>query len=100
MPGILRWRVQRKSKKIIKRYLFALLFFPAAFIVWLGIRISGIFPKAIMLLGLIVIVKLFFYLRSKASDNIIGFLKKQPIMFFRLWALLQTATGFVIVYLF
>ena len=96
MPGIFRWRIQRKSKKIVKKYLFALAMLPAALLFAIGFRWSGIIPKLIMIIGLIVLIKTVFMLRSKAAERIVDFLKKQPVMFFRLWALAQSLIGLAI----
>ena len=96
MPGILRWQIQRKSRKIIKNYLFAIALLPASLLVAVGFKISGIVPKLIMVIGLIILVRIVFLFKSKAAEKAIDFLKKQPIIFFRLWALIQAAIGFVI----
>ena len=99
MPGILRWQIQRKSKKIIKRYLFAIALLPAALLVAIGFRISGIIPKVVMVIGLFILVKIVFSFKSKAAERVIDFLKKQPTIFFRLWALVQSLAGLAIVLL-
>ena len=97
MPGILRWQIQRKGKKIIKRYLFAIALLPATLLVAIGFKISGITPKVIMIIGLMVLVKMVFSLKSKAAEKVVDFLRKQPAMFFRLWALVQALAGLAIV---
>jgi hypothetical protein len=51
-----------------------------------------------MFAGLIILVKSVFMLKSRASGKIIDFLKKQPMMFFRLWALAQVLIGLAIVW--
>ena len=95
MPGILRWQIQRKSRKIIKNYLFAIALLPASLLVAVGFRISGIIPKLIMVIGLIILVRIVFLFKSKVAEKAIDFLKKQPAIFFRLWALVQAAIGLV-----
>jgi hypothetical protein len=97
MPGILRWQIHRKSRKIVKRYLFAIALLPAMLLLAIGFRFSGTWPKIIMFVGLIILIKSVFMLKSKASGKIIDFLKKQPMMFFRLWALAQSIIGFAII---
>lgn len=99
MPGILRWQIQRKSKKIIIKYLFAIALLPATLLVAIGFRLNGIIPKVIMVTGLIILIKLVFSLKSRAAEQIISFLKRQPIIFFRLWAIVQALIGLTIVYL-
>jgi hypothetical protein len=98
VPGILRWQIHRKSRKIVKRYLFAVALLPAVFLLAIGFRFDGLLPKVIMFAGLIILVKSVFMLKSRASGKIIDFLKKQPMMFFRLWALAQALIGLAIVW--
>ena len=99
IPGILRWQIQRKSKKIIRRYLFAAALLPAALLVAIGFKINGIVPKLVMIVGLFILIKIVFSFKSKAAEKVIDFLKKQPLMFFRLLALVQAVIGLAIVYL-
>ena len=99
MPGILRWRIQKKGKKIIRRYLFAIAVLPAVLLLAIGFKAGGILPKAVMIIGLILLIKGIFLVKSKAGERIVGFLKKQPTGFFRLLALVQALIGLAVVML-
>jgi hypothetical protein len=98
MPGILRWQIRKKSGKVLKRYLFAAVLLTAAFLVALVFRLSGFIPKAIIIIGLFALIKASFSLRSRINKRLFDFLKRQPVMFFRLWALAQALIGLAIVY--
>jgi hypothetical protein len=97
-PGILRWQIRRKSNRVIRRCLFAIALFPATLIIAAGFRFEGVMPKIIMVIGLFLLVKAVFSIRSKAVEKIVDFLKKQPTIFFRLCAFAQALIGLAIVW--
>lgn len=98
-PGMLKKRVQKKSNKVARRYLFVMAIFFATGLISVGMEISGIIAKILMIIGLIALVKGLFLLKSKAANSIIEFLKDKPISIFRLWAGVQIAIGALILML-
>ena len=69
-PDMLRRRLQKKSTKIVKRYLFVIILFFASMLVAAGLKAHGVPAKIIMILGVIGVFKGLFLLRAKASDKI------------------------------
>ncbi len=99
-PGILKKRIQGKSNKIIKRYLFAIALFIAAGLISIGMEIQILIIKVIVILiGLAAVIKGVLMLRSKAAGAIVEFLKNKPSYLFRLWALIQAIAGALILLL-
>jgi hypothetical protein len=96
-PGILRWQVQRKSNRIIKRYLLAIAIVIAILIYSIGSRISNVPAKVLTLVILLAFVRFVFILKARVLGRIVDFLKKQPIVFFRMWALAQLILGSLMV---
>jgi len=96
MPGLLRNRIQKKSNKVVRRYLFAMAIFIGAGLISIGMEISGAAAKIVMVIALIALVKGVFMLKSKAANSIIDFFKDKPISVFRIWAGIQIAIGALI----
>ena len=96
MPGLLRKRIQKKSNKVVRRYLFAMVIFLAAGLISIGMEISGAAAKIVMVIALIALIKVVFMLKSKATNTIIDFFKDKPISVFRIWAGIQIAIGTLI----
>ena len=99
MPNILKKRLQKKSNKVVRRYLFAMAIFLTAGVISMGMEISGITAKIIMIIALIALIKGVFFVKSKASNGIIEFLKDKPTSVFRIWAGVQVVIGALILLL-
>jgi len=96
-PHFLRNRIQKKSLKIVRRYLFAAMLFVGAFLITTGLKLEGMASKIILVVGVITLIKGFLFLKAKAAEGIIQFLLKQPLLFFRIWALVQTGSGLLLI---
>ncbi|MDD5504058.1 MAG: hypothetical protein PHV77_01945 [Candidatus Omnitrophica bacterium] len=96
-PQILRWRIQKKSKRIIRNYLFAFTAVLIAVFIKIWLKADGVWIKFIIIICVLLIVKLAFFVKSKFSQKISGFIRKQPVLFFRLMALAQSACGFFMI---
>jgi len=95
-PDFLRKRIHKKSIKVVRRYLFAILLFFAAMLITTGFKYEGLVAKILLVMGIVAIFKGFFLLKAKAADKILQFLVKQPLFTFRLWALAQIGLGYIV----
>ena len=64
-----------------------------------AIRIAGILPKAVALVGVIIAVKSGFLFTSKASDQVFDTLIEKPLSFFRIGAFFILVVGLVMVFI-
>ncbi len=93
MPGLLRRRIQKKSNKVVRRYLFVMTLFLAAGLISIGMEIDGIIAKVVLVIALVALLKGLFMLKSKAANSIIELLKDKPASLFRIWAGVQAGIG-------
>ena len=97
-PALLQRFIQKKSLKKIRRILFGLLLFFGAYCVSIAISLSGLVLKlGVFLLGIIIIIKGFSFLKAKASEKVAEKLSAVPLSRFRIFAFLLFCLG---VYLF
>ena len=95
-PEMLRKKLQRKTLKKLKKYLFFIIIILSLFLMGAAWKSEGILSKIVMVLGIIGIVKALFLLRAKAAENILEWFIKQPSIFFRLAASLQIIIGIIV----
>ncbi|HDZ77191.1 MAG TPA: hypothetical protein ENH41_03815 [Candidatus Omnitrophica bacterium] len=98
-PAMLKNKLQKKSFKKIKKYLFLLAVILGGILVSIGFKYSGFFPKLVMVLGIISIVKGFYFLKGKAAEKVLGWFLNKPLIFFRFSALFYIVLGALILYL-
>ncbi len=87
------------KKKAIKR--FRKLFFFLAIIVGLyllriGIHFSGFWPKVIIFIGILSIIKGTLLLKETTTLNIIQYFSRLPLYVFRILAVVFTSVGFIL----
>jgi len=92
-PGLIKRRLQKKSMKFLRRYIFLLALVFGFLFISASRQLEGMLSTVVMLLGIIAIFKAFFYLKAKAADKIIAWSSRQPLIFFRVIALLYIALG-------
>jgi hypothetical protein len=95
-PEMLRRRLQKKTLKNLKKYLFLIVITLSIFLISAAWRSEGLLSKVVMVLGIIGIFKGFFLLKAKAAEKILGWFIKQPSIFFRFGASLQIIIGIII----
>ena len=97
-PNFLKKRLQKKSYKIIRRYLFVVGIFLSVMLISIGLKATGAISKIILVIGLIALIKAVFLIKTKAAERLVEFFLKQPLIMFRLWALVQIAIGVLILF--
>ncbi len=95
-PEGLRKKLQKKSIKYLRKILFLIGIALAGFFVAAGWKSEGLFSKILMVIGIIGILKAFFFLKAKAAGKIVEWFLKQPVVFFRVGATLQIILGIII----
>lgn len=95
-PEMLKNRLQRKSLKKTKRTLFIFTLILAVSLLWASLGVSGVVPKIIAILGIIGIIKAFFYLNSKTAEKLIEVFAQKPLSVFRAGAGVYILIGIAI----
>jgi len=97
-PMILKKSLEKKIFKKIKKYLIIVLFLLGAMIIKISWGIKGAGPKVLLIIGVVSIIKGFFFLKSKGKLKTVEWLSTKPIKFFRLISLLYIGLGLFILY--
>lgn len=98
-PHMLRNRLQKKSIKKIRKYLFATALGLSSMFLGIAWNSKGILAKIVFVFGIIGIFKSLFLLKAKTSEKLIAWFSKQPLEFFRMWAVVQMGFGVVLLFL-
>ena len=95
-PEWLRKRLQKKSYKILKKYLFVIALFFGFLFITAAFKSAGISSKLLLFFGIIAIFKSLFFLKAKAAARILDWFIRQPSFLFRIVALCQIILGIII----
>lgn len=96
-PELLRNKLRKKGLRSVKRYLFAAAFSLGVLLMSAGWRHEGVFPKILMATGLVFIVKGVYLAKAKSADLFAARFEQLPPLYLRMFALVQIATGCVII---
>ena len=88
-PESLRKRLRKKALRKIRRYLFAGAITMGILLISTGWKYEGIFPKILVLVGVIAIIKGVFFLKSRAADKVTEWILKQPVFVLKMFTMLQ-----------
>ena len=97
-PESLRKRLRKKALRKIRKYLFAGAITLGILLVSTGWQYKGFFPKILALVGIIVVSKGVFFLKSKSADKVTEWILKQPVIFFKIFAACQIILGILIIF--
>ena len=92
-PVSLMRRLQMGSGRTLRRLFFLAAFTWGAPLIALGWENEGFAPKAMLILGIIAVLKSVFFLTSRASDAFIRWSLNAPPLYFRIFALVQVLAG-------
>lgn len=95
-PLLLKNRLQKKSLKKIRKYLFLLAVLLGSLLIAVSRNFQGFSAKIVMFLGIVGIFKGFFLLKGKIADKMIQWFIAQPLIFFRMGACLYIIVGITI----
>lgn len=95
-PNFLKAKLQKKGIKKIKKLLFGIAIVFGIFLIAASGKIQGFVSIIIMILGIIAIIKGVILLKAKFAEELLDWVSRQPILFFRIIALVYIAIGVVI----
>jgi len=95
-PEVLRKKLQTKGSKKIKKNLFLLTLFLSITLIIVSLKVSGLLPKILLILGVIGIFKAFIFLKSKASDKLIAFSANLSLSIYRIGGAMYIVLGLAI----
>ena len=96
-PEMLKNRIKRKMTHNLKRVVFGFVIVFGLLLVGSVMKASGIIPKIIGVIGIIIVVKGSLLITGKASDKLLDWWGAKPIIFFRIWAACVLAIGIMLV---
>lgn len=95
-PNFLKAKLQKKGIKKIKKLLFGIAIVFGIFLIAASGKIQGFVSIIIMILGIIAIIKGVILLKAKFAEELLDWVSRQPILFFRIIALVYITIGVVI----
>ncbi len=97
-PEILKRRMQRKSAKKLKKFMFMIAVTLGTLLIVSGWKFpgGGVLSKIIIIFGIIGIIKGFFFLKTKAIEKIVEWYSQKPLIFYRISASVHVLIGVVI----
>jgi len=96
-PESLRKRLRKKALRKIRNYLFAGAITLGILLISTGWKYEGLFPKILILIGIIAIFKGVFFIKSKSADKVTEWILKQPVIYFMIFAACQIILGLLII---
>lgn len=96
-PEALRKRMQKQGLKKVRGYLFFLTILVALLFVGAAVNLPGIWGKVLFALGIIGIIKAFFFLQAKAAEKMINWIFTMPLMLFRIGGCLYILLGLFLI---
>jgi len=98
-PQSLRNWLKVKSLKKTRKWLFLILLSGGIYFISMTLKLKGIIAKVILILGIIVIIKGFLFLKYKTASKLIDFYTALPLRALRVFALIFTFVGLFIFFL-
>ena len=95
-PDILKNRLKKKGLKKVKRILFSIAITGGIFLIIASGKMDGALSKIMAILGIVVIIKGVFLLKSKLSEKLLGWAGEQPLIYFRIASLVYILIGVII----
>jgi len=94
-PELLKKRLEKKGVKKIKKCLFAMTLALSVGLIVAAVYYQGVLAKILIVLGIIGIIKAFFFLKAKSAEKIIEWSAKQPLVLFRAGGCLYIIIGII-----
>lgn len=95
-PGILKTKLQKKGARKVKKILFAVAIILGISLIAASWKMQGLLSKAIMIAGIVAIIKGVLFLKSKFTEKLLDWLSRQPVIIFRVIAFIYIVIGAVI----
>jgi uncharacterized protein YjeT (DUF2065 family) len=95
-PEGLRKRLRRKAVRKLRRYFFLAAVSLGILLIATGWKYEGFLPKALGILGVLVVLKGLLLLKSRATEEITTWLLERPTSHLRIFAAAQIALGLLI----
>ncbi len=97
-PNMLKNRLKKKLSRKIRRVVFAFLIVFGLVLAGSVLKVQGILPKIIGIIGLVLAIKGFMLITSKTSEKFFDWLATRSIIYFRIMALVILGIGIAVVF--
>ena len=95
-PQILRNKLEKKSFRKMRKYFLGMALILGCMLIGVSWKAAGIWPKVIMILGIVVIIKGVFFLNAKVAEKLAEWSRRQPLVLFRIGAVIYITIGVII----
>ena len=95
-PAILRDRLKKKMTRKIKLTLYVFFLVFGLLMVGSVIKLPGLLPKVVGIMGIILVIKTLVLILSKTSEKLCEWWLKQPLVIFRLQAVWFIIIGIIL----
>ena len=97
-PEMLRNRLKKKMNRKMKWVVFGFVVMFGFLMMGSVFKTSGILPKVIGIIGIVLVIRAIILVTSKASNKMFEWLEDRPLKIFRIWALVFLAIGFAMLF--
>ncbi len=97
-PEWLRKKLQKKTIRKLKWFFIGIAWVIGGMLINVAQNFSGIAYWAILIAGIIAIIKGFMFISGKTSDKLVDFFSVQPVSFLRVCAVVAIGAGVYFVY--
>ncbi|RKY33577.1 MAG: hypothetical protein DRP68_01945 [Candidatus Omnitrophota bacterium] len=95
-PAFFKKILVRKSIKKVRKLLFLLAITVGILFISASWKMKEFLPKLIMVLGIVIIIKDFFFIKGKISEKLLGWFSKKPLIYFKFFSLIYIVIGVLI----
>ena len=92
-PEALRKRMQKQGLKKIRHYLFLLTALVSMLFIGAAVNLPGIWGAILLILGIIGVIKAFFFLKAKAAEKLLNWFFTMPLSILRAGGCLYILLG-------
>lgn len=96
-PHIIKTRLQRKITRRIRRVVNGFLIVFGIVLMAGAMKNSGLLPKIIGIIGVVIAIKVILWVTSKTSEKLFSWLGERPLIFFRAIASFFLAVGLALI---
>ena len=97
-PEAFRNRLKNKMNRKMRRVVFVFLFVLGIVLAGNIVKVHGILPKIVGLVGMIIAIKAVMLLTSKTSETFFSWWTDKPLSFFRLWSAAMVVVGLMLIF--
>ena len=96
-PNMLRNKLKKKINRKLRMAICGFIVFFGFLIIRSVMKLYGIIPRILGIIGFIIIIKGILLLMTQASQKLLDWMSNRPLVFFRIWAACIIAMGIMLI---